>query len=227
MSQSQSSSVVHSLQTVQDKLKLRLMKLPEYRAFLAIDRPIAEVADIPDLVAHLHTAKHKILDRLTTTQEYRALLTVEKAIKDISEILDVVGNDATVDAEAAALETTGETKELSAPSAAAAEGQQSIATVAVTASPGKAPAATAAAAATEMAEIPTQDAADLDATIETPGERPMRSVSNPPERLSTLGLVEEWRLTALVRESYAANLSDEETRSAGEGTAGAEEAKVA
>src|SRR5271155_691731 len=104
MSQSQPSSVIQSLETVRDKVKLRLMRLPEYRAFLAIEQPRAEVADIPDLVAHLQTGKQKILERLTTTQEYQALLTVEKAIKDISEILDVVGNDANIDAAPAAAE---------------------------------------------------------------------------------------------------------------------------
>ena len=114
MSQSQPSSVIHSLVTVRDKVKLRLMKVPEYRAFLAIEMPIVEVADIPDLVADLQTAKQKILERLTTTQEYRALLTVEKAIKDISEVLDVVGDDATVEAAPAAAEKVAEKEEVSA-----------------------------------------------------------------------------------------------------------------
>ena len=175
MSQSQQSSVLQSLETVREKVKLRLMKVPEYRAFLAIEKPMAEVADIPDLVAHLQAAKQKILERLTTTQEYRALLTVEKAIKDISDVLDVVGNDA----------APGE-EELSAIQPAA-EMEQSAPAIAVTA----------------------------------PGEHRESSVSNPAGRFSTLGLVEEWRLTALVQE-----LDKEEPRSADQDKAEAE-AKVA
>jgi chemotaxis protein histidine kinase CheA len=244
MSQSQPSGVIHSLQTVRDKVKLRLMKVPEYRAFLAIEMPIAEVADIPDLVAHLQTAKQKILERLTTTQEYRALLTVEKAIKDISEVLDVVGNDANVDAAPAAAEKVA-AKEASqearkeeaarkedvpaaAPPAAAAAEQQSAPAIAIVAPPAAAPAviATAAAAAKETPETYARDAADIAAAIEASGEHHKRPVANPNERLSTLGHVEEWRLTALVRESYSANLDHEDARSAGEGKATAE-AKVA
>jgi hypothetical protein len=179
MSQSQPSSVIHSLQAVRDKVKLRLMKVPEYRAILAIEMPIAEVADLPDLVAHLQTAKQKILERLTTTQEYRALLTVEKAIKDISEVLDVVGNDANIDAAPAAAEKVlGEKEVLAIKTATVTEMQQSVPEIAV-AAPGTA-------------------------------------------RLSTLGLVEEWRLTTLVR-----GLDNEEPRSTGEGKAEAEAAKVA
>ncbi len=154
------------------------MKVPEYRAFLGIEMPIAEVADIPDLVAHLQTAKQKILERLTATQEYRALLTVEKAIKDISEVLDVVGDDATVDAAPAAAEKVlGEEEVLAIKAATVTEMQQSVPAIAVTA-------------------LGTA-------------------------RLSTLGLVEEWRLTALVH-----GLDNEALPSTGEGKV-AEEAKVA
>jgi hypothetical protein len=236
MSQSQPSSVIQSLVTVRDKVKLRLMKVPEYRAFLAIEMPIAEVADIPDLVAHLQAAKQKILERLTTTQEYRALLTVEKAIKDISEVLDVVGDDATVEAAPAAAEKVAEKEDVSAanPPATAAEGQQSAPAIAVAAPPAKAPAViapavmpNAAAAVKETPETYARDAAEVAAAIEASAEPHKRSVSSPTERLSTLGVVEEWRLTALVRESYSANLGNEEALPAGEGKAQAEQAKVA
>jgi hypothetical protein len=97
MSQSQTSTVIRSLETVQERVKQRLTKVPEYRAFLAIEKPMMEVAHIPDLHAHLETAKQKILERLTLTREYQALLTVEKAIKEISEVLEVVGDDGNVD----------------------------------------------------------------------------------------------------------------------------------
>ena len=226
MSQSQPSSVIHSLVTVRDKVKLRLMKVPEYRAFLAIEMPIAEVADIPDLVADLQMAKQKILERLTTTQEYRALLTVEKAIKDISEVLDVVGDDATVEAAPAAAEKVAEKEEVSA--AAAAEAQQSAPAVAVAAPPAKAPAivANATAAVQDTPETYARDAADIAAAIAS-AEHNKKSAANPSERLSTLGHVEEWRLTALVRESYSANAGNEDAGPAGEGKAQAEQAKVA
>ncbi|MGA9946696.1 MAG: hypothetical protein WBQ24_00460 [Xanthobacteraceae bacterium] len=202
------------------------MKVPEYRAFLAIEMPIAEVADIPDLVADLQMAKQKILERLTTTQEYRALLTVEKAIKDISEVLDVVGDDATVEAAPAAAEKVAEKEEVSA--AAAAEAQQSAPAVAVAAPPAKAPAivANATAAVQDTPETYARDAADIAAAIAS-AEHNKKSAANPSERLSTLGHVEEWRLTALVRESYSANAGNEDAGPAGEGKAQAEQAKVA
>ena len=63
--------------------------------------------------------------------------------------------------------------------------------------------------------------------LATAEEQPERPVSNPTERLSTLGLVEEPRLTAMVRESFAANGGNEEARSAGEDEAEPEKAKVA
>lgn len=98
MSQSQTSSAIRSLENVRERVKQRLTKVPEYRAFLAIEKPMAEVADIPDLLAHLEAAKQKILERLALTREYQALLTVEKTIKEISEVLEVVGDTGTFDA---------------------------------------------------------------------------------------------------------------------------------
>ncbi|HZC57596.1 MAG TPA: hypothetical protein VE396_16370 [Xanthobacteraceae bacterium] len=225
MSQSQPSSVIQSLETVRDKVKQRLMEVPEYRAFLAVEKPIAEVADISDLVAHLQTAKQKILERLTTIREYRALLTVEKAINDISEVIEVVGNDANFDAAPAASEKAVGKKELPAiKSAAAVETQQAVPAIAATAPLGNVPPA---ATLTEMPETYSRYATELAAVIEAAGEQPEKSVSNPAERLSTVGFVEEWRLTALVRESSSADLANEEAQSAGEGKAEAEKAKVA
>ena len=113
--------------------------------------------------------------------------------------------------------------------AAAAEQQSALApAIAIVAPPAAAPAviATAAAAVKETPETYARDAADIAAAIEASGEHHKRPVANPNERLSTLGHVEEWRLTALVRESYSANLDHEDARSAGEGKATAE-AKVA
>ena len=103
MSQSQTSNVVQSLENVRERVKQRLTKVPEYRAFLAIEKPIAEVAGIPDLLAHLETAKQKILDRLKLTREYQALLTVENAVKEISEVLEVMGDEGNFDATPAAV----------------------------------------------------------------------------------------------------------------------------
>jgi hypothetical protein len=105
MSQSQTSGVIRSLENVRDRVKQRLTKVPAYRAFLAIETPMAEVADIPDLLAHLEAAKQKILEHLMLSCEYQALLTVEKAIKDISGVLEIVGDDASFDAAPAAVAT--------------------------------------------------------------------------------------------------------------------------
>jgi hypothetical protein len=105
MSQSQTSGLIRSLENVRDRVKQRLTQVPEYRAFLAIEKPIAEVADIPDLLAHLEAAKQKILEHLALRREYQALLTVEKAIKDISEVLEIVGDDANFDDAPAAVAT--------------------------------------------------------------------------------------------------------------------------
>jgi hypothetical protein len=180
MSQSQPVvPVIQSLEAVRDKVKQRLTKVPEYRAFLAIEKPIAEVADIPDLVAHLQTAKQKILDRLATTQEYQALLTVDKTIKDISEIIYVVGNDTEFDA-ASAIEPD-----------ATAKVQRPVPTIVATAPLGRAPAAEA--ATTKY----SREATEVAAAITGAGQLPEMSISNTAERRSALGHVEEWRLTAL------------------------------
>jgi hypothetical protein len=234
MSQSQTSGVIRSLETVRERVKQRLMQVPEYRAFLAIEKPIAEVADISDLVAHLQAAKQKILERLTTTQEYQALLTVERAINDISGVLEVVADDANFDAAPVSSEKILGTKELpEIASASAAETRQPVHGIAAAAPLGKVPAAIAneAAAVTEVPETYSTDATEIataiETAIETSGERPERPVSNPAERHSTVGLVEEWRLTAMVRESFSANDGDGEARSTGEGKAEAAKAKVA
>ena len=97
MSQSQTSGAIRSLENVRERVKQRLTKVPEYRAILAMEKPMAEVADIPDLLAPLETAKQKILDRLKLTVEYQALLTVDQAIKDISGVLEVVGEEGSFD----------------------------------------------------------------------------------------------------------------------------------
>lgn len=233
MSQSQTvvpPDVIELLEAVRDRVKQRLTKVPEYRAFLAIEKPMAEVADIPDLVAHLQTAKQRILDRLTTTREYQALLTVDKAIKDFSEILDVVGNDTDFDMTPAALETVVAKEEVPAiKPAAAAEAQQPVPAIVATAPLGKAPAgiATEATASTEMPETYSRDATMLASAIDAAGQRPKTSISDPAERRSTLELMEEWRLTALVRESDSASLGNEQPQSADEGEAEAEKARVA
>ena len=86
----QSPEVIASLEGVRAKVVDHLMKLPEFRAFLAIEAAIAEVANIPDLMACLEPAKNKILDRLTTVREYQALLAVKKSIAEISEVLGVL-----------------------------------------------------------------------------------------------------------------------------------------
>jgi hypothetical protein len=236
MSQSQAvvlPNIIESLEAVRDRVKQRLTKVPEYRALLAIEKSIAEVADISELVAHLQTAKQKILDRLATTREYRALLTVDKAIKDFSEILDVVGHDShdtDFDAAPAASEPAVEKEDPPAiKPAVAVEAQHPIPAIAATAPLGKVPAAivTEAAAATEMPETYFRDATELAAAIEAAGEHPKTSISNRAERRSSLGLVEEWRLTALVREPHSANLGNEERQSADKGEAEAEKTRVA
>jgi hypothetical protein len=98
MSQLQTSNVIWSLEDVRERVTQRLTNVPEYRAFLAIEMPIAEVSQIPDLLVHLETAKQKILDRLNIIREYQSLLTVNKAIKEISEVLEFLGEEGSFDA---------------------------------------------------------------------------------------------------------------------------------
>jgi hypothetical protein len=97
MSPSQASNVIRSLENVRERVTQRLANVPEYRAFLAMDKPMAEVADIPELLPHLEAAKQKVLDRLKLRAEYQALLTVDNAIKEISDVLEVIGEDAAAD----------------------------------------------------------------------------------------------------------------------------------
>jgi len=88
----QSPGVIQSLERVRERVKEQLIKVPEFRALLAIEKSIAEVSNIPDLVACLESAEEKILDRLMTVREYRAMLAVEKSITEISEVLGVLAD---------------------------------------------------------------------------------------------------------------------------------------
>jgi hypothetical protein len=108
--------------------------------------------------------------------------------------------------------------------AVAAEAPQLVSAIVATAPLGKAPAgiATEAKAATEIPETYSRDATEFARAIEAAGERPKTSISDTAERRSALGLVEEWRLTALVRESFSAKLGNEEPQSADEGEAEAD-----
>jgi hypothetical protein len=86
----QSPGVIQSLDGVRARVVEQLMNVPEFRAFLAIETAIEEVANIPDLMACLEPAKTKIMDRLMKVREYQALLAVEKSITEISEVLGVL-----------------------------------------------------------------------------------------------------------------------------------------
>jgi hypothetical protein len=86
----QESGVIQSLERVRDRVKEQLIKVPEYRALLAIETSIAEVSNIPDLATCLESAKEKIMDRLMTVREYQAMLAVEKSITEISDVLGVL-----------------------------------------------------------------------------------------------------------------------------------------
>jgi hypothetical protein len=86
----QPPGVIQSLGRVMERVKEQLIKVPEYRALLAMEKSIAEVSDIPDLVGCLQSAKEKIMDRLMTVREYQAMLAVEKSITEISEVLGVL-----------------------------------------------------------------------------------------------------------------------------------------
>jgi len=83
----QSPGVIQSLEGVRARVVEQLKNVPEFRAFLAIETAIKEVANIPDLMASLEPAKTKIMDRLMKVREYQALLAVEKSITEISEVL--------------------------------------------------------------------------------------------------------------------------------------------
>jgi hypothetical protein len=86
----QSPGVIQSLERVRERVKEQLIKVPEFRALLAIETSIAEVSNIPDLAVSLEAAKQKIMDRLMTVREYQAMLAVEKAIVEISDVLGVL-----------------------------------------------------------------------------------------------------------------------------------------
>ena len=86
----QSPSVIESLERVRERVQEQLIKVPEFRAFLAVETSISEVSHVPDLVDVLQSAKQKIMDRLMTIREYQAMLAVEKSITEISEVLGVL-----------------------------------------------------------------------------------------------------------------------------------------
>jgi hypothetical protein len=229
MSQSQASSVIRPLECVLERVKQRLMQVPEYRAFLAMQEPIAEIAGIPDLVAHLQAARQKILERLAATKEYQALLTVEKAIQDLSRVLEVVAEGG--DVEPAPPETIlASRKPADITSLPVPEPQQAVEKIADVASIAKAPIVSTDEIAPVMATtsaIDSHDTTELASSAPPSGEQAGKSTSNPTAHFSTLGLVEEWRLTAMVRESFSANEGSEDALFAGEGGAEAKKAKVA
>jgi len=76
----QSPGVIQTLERVRERVQEQLMKVPEFRAFLAVETSISEVSHVPDLVDCLQSAKQKIMDRLMTIREYQAMLVVEKSI---------------------------------------------------------------------------------------------------------------------------------------------------
>ena len=86
----QSPGVIQSLERVRERVQEQLIKVPEFRAFLAVETSISEVSHVPDLVDGLQSAKQKIMDRLMTIREYQAMLAVEKSITEISEVLGVL-----------------------------------------------------------------------------------------------------------------------------------------
>lgn len=86
----QSPSVIQSLQRVRERVQEQLIKVPEFRAFLAVETSISEVSHIPALLDSLQSARQKIMDRLMTIREYQAMLAVEKSINEISEVLGVL-----------------------------------------------------------------------------------------------------------------------------------------
>lgn len=84
--------VIQSLERVRERVREQLIKVPEYRAFMAIETSIAEVSHIPDLLVCLESAKEKIMDRLRTVREFQAMHAVEKSIVEISEVLGVLAD---------------------------------------------------------------------------------------------------------------------------------------
>jgi hypothetical protein len=86
----QSPGVIQSLERVRDRVQGQLIKVPEFRALLAVQTSISEVSHVPDLLDCLQSAKQKIMDRLMTVREYQAMLAVEKSIAEISEVLGVL-----------------------------------------------------------------------------------------------------------------------------------------
>lgn len=105
----QSPSVIESLERVRKRVQEQLIKVPEFRAFLAVETSISEVSHVPDLVDGLQSAKQKILDRLMSVREYQAMLAVEKSITEISEVLGVLaeGESASATPETPAAPQTG------------------------------------------------------------------------------------------------------------------------
>jgi hypothetical protein len=86
----QSPGVIQTLERVRRRVQEQLIKVPEFRALLAVETSISEVSHVPDLVDGLRSAKQKIMDRLMTIREYQAMLVVEKSITEISEVLGVL-----------------------------------------------------------------------------------------------------------------------------------------
>ena len=229
---SPSSDVLKSLETIREKVKARLMNVPEYRAFLAIQKAIAEISEVEDLVVQLDLGKQMVVERLMAVREYRALLVVEKSITDISEVLAVLTADKSSDVSARELAAISEISDAplaSAPRDAADSNPEHEPghTVAETAPCIDAWIAisTAVAANTETPEGRLSHAPAVTATKQTEG-----SSSLPPNEpfVATDAAPQDGQLAVLVREGLFANLKNREPEShAGSEPEPAESAKVA
>jgi len=153
----QSPGVIQSLEAIRDRVKEQLvLKVPEYRAFQAIETSLAEISHIQDLVDHLEVGKEKIKDRLLVVREYRAMLAVEKSIIDIAEVLGVLADTA----------NSGATAPVAAPAANAAAVPETAPAPEATVVP-LTPLAVEVAPEAAPAVTPSEPAAEAPAAIQT------------------------------------------------------------
>ncbi len=82
-----------SVCSVRDRIERHLAGVSRYRALLAIDQTISELADHTDLVRPLCDVRDQIRLQLNETREYRALCAVDRIAPELADILAILDED--------------------------------------------------------------------------------------------------------------------------------------
>lgn len=87
------SGIFIQLQSLRDRIEGRLSGVGHYRALLAMERTIAELAEFDDIAFGLRAIRDSIKDRLASVDEYRALCALERISEELTEVVARFGEE--------------------------------------------------------------------------------------------------------------------------------------